>query len=256
MDRRFCPSHKKGDCWYANVLQARSDDGGATFTLPPVPERVAFVTPYRYVPDGGRQGFSDALALLRSPQADGFWYTLVTTGYAAGQPGQKGMCLWRTDDVSNPGAWRGWDGRSFALTMRDPYRAAPQLSPPLCAPVLGPHMRMGWTYNTVAGAYVATGIGSAVPPNGTQRVDAVVYATSTDMVHWGEETFLMPLHASPYGTRGYEGQVNYPVLLDAGSPGRNFEFTGESPYLFGVIDSPDYSQRNVYRWEVSIERAS
>ena len=58
-DPSLCPSGDLSKCWYANIIAARSEDGGRTFTMPALPERALAVSPYKYVPDGGRQGLTE-----------------------------------------------------------------------------------------------------------------------------------------------------------------------------------------------------
>lgn len=70
-DPSLCPSGDLSKCWYANILAARSEDGGRTFVMPALPERALAVSPFKYIPDGGRQGITEFTNIVEGARRRG-----------------------------------------------------------------------------------------------------------------------------------------------------------------------------------------
>jgi len=51
-------------------------------------------------------------------------------------------------------------------------------------------------------------------------------ATSQDLIHWTPSFDFLPITNLP------QGQLLYPTLIDPTDPSRNFENTGQEPYLY------------------------
>ena len=258
-NRSFCESGQLAQCFYANTLAAASSDGGSTFALQPLPHRrLAFSTPRRYLADSTRQGMAQSLGVLGTPQADGYLYSLVYGELgdpALGEAGRRpGTCLFRTADIQDPTAWRGWDGVAFSVHAVNPYADPPlsNLSAAICRPVLSPAFRFGWTFNTVMRKYLTVGYDDFKFANGSS-IPAVVYAVSSDMFIWSEPRFLMTQNVMG-PTNGsstvFTGECMYPSFLGPDSRGQNFEFTGRHFWLFCSVDT-GFEQRNVLRWGVN-----
>ena len=127
-----CPSGEYFKCWYNAVTLATSRDGGRTFTHAPAPRHLVANVPYRYVPDEGPVGVFSPSNIVRNPD-DGHYYALVTTqGYKAQR---EGNCLMRTADLSDPRAWRAWDGSAFSVRFANPYRTRGAPRQHVCATV-------------------------------------------------------------------------------------------------------------------------
>jgi hypothetical protein len=250
----YCVSKQEKNCFYANQLAAISKNAGRSFSLQSLPHRrIAFATPWRYVADAGRQGMSNHLGVLASPQRDGYYYALVYGSWPQKQDAktQQGTCLFRTADIADATSWRGWSGESWGVRSFNPYvDSVPwaNTSAYLCSPVVGPLFRFGWTYNTALQQYLTVGYGKYSFDNGT-TIPAVLYATSRDMIRWSDAQFLMPQDVR--GSSLFAGQLMYPSFLDPASKGLNFEYTGRVFWLYGSVDT-SFGQRNVFRWNVTV----
>ena len=257
-NRSYCESGQLARCFYANTLAATSSDGGSTFVLQPLPHRrLAFSTPRCYLADSTRQGMAQSLGILATPQGDGYHYSLVYGELgdpALGLSGRRpGTCLFRTADIQDPTAWRGWDGESFSVRAVNPYVDPPvaNLSAAMCQPVVSPLFRFGWTFNTVLHNYLTVGYGSFKFDNGS-TVAAVVYSVSSNMFVWSEPQFLMAQNVlgPANGSTVFTGDCMYPNFVGPDSAGLNFEFTGRHFWLFCSVDT-GFEQRNVLRWNVT-----
>ena len=254
-NKSYCPSKEQAKCWYVNLVSALSTNAGRTFMLEPLPRRrIAFSTPWQYVADGGRQGMANHLGVLASPQEDGYFYSLVWGSWPQklDPHTRQGTCLYRSSNISDSTAWRGWDGDSFSVRSINPYvddtPAAGSNVKACCKPVLSGWFRFGWTYNTALRQYLTVGYGPHMLANGT-RVPAVLYAVSNDMIHWSDAQYLMPQDIT--GGSLFAGQIMYPSFVDPHSAGLNFEFTGDTFWLYGSVDE-SFNRRNVWRWNVTV----
>lgn len=241
----LCPSRELADCWYANVLAAASDDGGQTFQLPPLPARAAIVSPTRYAPDGGRQGYVQMTNIVRNA-SDGAWYTLVMrsavrAGGATGPILPPGLCVWRSENVSDAGAWRGWDGARFTIPSADPYGAGG--SAVACTATGPTELRFTLVWSVVGACWLGIGIGA-----GQGGEPSIVYATSPDLFSWSDLAVLRAFGGGP----GYP-QQKYPSLLDldAADVDVNFINVGAAPSLTYTRLNAD-NDRDLVRQTVAV----
>lgn len=157
--------------------------------------------------------------------------------------GKAGICLWRSNNVTDPGSWRGWDGASFSVTSVDPYVSPSGAS---CVPT-GPHeLRFNLVWADVLGCWLSVGLGA-----GPSGAPAFVYATSSDLFQWSDLALLRYVEASP---SVYPQQV-YPSLLDLDLPGvdANFMRVGSTPHLYYTRKNAD-DDRDIVRQQVQISR--
>lgn len=210
-----------GADWVNALTLAVSHDGGAAFTQPtdylvryPVtPWSSSFsctnIRPTRY---GDYQG-SNIVA------KDGYYYRLFDYVPEPGSTAKTGACLMRTSSLADASSWEVWNGNGYTRSKTS-----------TCAPVdnfaFSPS-GLDWlpgsaslTYNTYLQSYVSLvgGVGS-----GTYH-DRVYFQTSRDLIHWSD----------PVGIEGtsFSSKFAYPSLLDPTDTSRNFENTGETPYLY------------------------
>jgi hypothetical protein len=164
---------------------------------------------------------------------DGAYYAFLKTQSFSNQ--RQSVCLMRTSDLSDPGAWRFWDGSGFEGRFVDPYReptedARQHVCPPLALDEIGAQMIESVTYNEYLGRYVLVGISADFLEG--REVWGFFYSTSFDLVNWTRRKLLMEVEL-PW-TVEHPAQVNvlYPALLDPESGSRNFETTGQTAYLY------------------------
>jgi hypothetical protein len=232
----WCPSGRAQDCWYASALHVESHDGGLTFQQ--APPRLAMASPFRYVPSAGQQGAWTTTNLLRPKQSDPYTYVLAMSIQPqvtrAGRE-QDGMCVFRSHDLRDPAAWRGWNGSAhgWSVTTIDPYAAAASGAGPwvhMCEPVLPAEFRFSWSHHAESGAFIAFGIGAA-PPGSPPGTNAFTYTWSRDLLRWpvasnrsAHRGSLLTVHGMQAWQAGGVTGRWYPSVLDPASRGANFEF--------------------------------
>eukprot|EP01084_Bolivina_argentea_P072195 131137_1 len=221
VNKTLCPSGVEDNCWYANGLCSVSYDGGNTFKLYDLPERDCIGTPFKYVPDGGRQSLSSFSNMISN---NGYIYVFVNRGVENGY--KNGPCLYRIyeKNISDPTQWRAYNSKTNKFDISnilDPYiDTNKNPNDHICSiiPTLTTGFRWGWTYNNILNMYVQLGFN-----NGNGKVS---YSVSKDMLHWSEPQIIMTVN----NTMGK--QYTYPVILDETSKGVNFEFSNANPYLY------------------------
>lgn len=215
-------------CWWNSILDLYSADGGKTFTRARTP--VAMATPFtQEVEQGRHRGFFNPSNIVMK---DGSYYTLIGTTGWSGQPG--GVCLFRSSDPDK-GDWRGWGGAGFTAYFPDPYAARPPAGQtcktllPFPAPVGAIVRHRG------SGKYLAIYQASAGASDGSggMLAEPGFYLTaSSNLTDWSPPTLVLPTK-SYYDDACGAGMIrNYPVLIDEGTEGRNFDNIGDEALLF------------------------
>jgi hypothetical protein len=224
--------HYVPECWYNSLTLVVSTDGGHTYThaLTPPAHMVAGF-PYVYKPDAGVAGLREPSNIIRAQ--DGYYYEFANAVYYDGN--KQGVCLMRTTDVSDPTAWRFWNGKSFDGTFINPYLSTPanpdeHLCPPLAPDEIGASLNFSITYNTYLKRYVL--VGNMADQRGTRTVWGFYYSFSFDLIHWTHRKLLKEI-TLPWTAEHFDDVMyHYPSLLDPLSDSRNFDTTGETAYLY------------------------
>jgi hypothetical protein len=230
-----CPEGQSGS-FFQYMTGLRSSDGGASFAAVSTPQLGAGV----FVPsqpfsatNAGNSYISSMTNVVRIPgDATRALYT-QTHGF--------GDCLWRTDDIADPLAWRAWDGAAFSIPAQSPYGgAAAGLN---CSSSTGATQLGSITWSDVCGAWVGVGGQRVAGHSGP----VVSYSTSTDLLHWSEAALLMP-------AAGADGEDNYAALLDFAyaHAGANFECSGPAPLLVYRRMDADNKGATTYAREVAV----
>jgi hypothetical protein len=172
---------------------------------------------------------------------------------APAHPAQaRGDCLIRTSDLSDPAAWRGWDGNGFSVVFADPYREEVDPVRHVCRPVgVDPdheqprepaayragEMTESLTYNTHFGCYLLVGVSWKPDPVTGDEVWGVYYSLSSDLVEWSERRLLAAAH--PFYLRVVDPDrphaILYPAVLDPAAADRNFGVTGAVNDLYFTV---------------------
>jgi len=240
----YCP---EGSGWYSNIAGAKSLDGGSTyrFVTGPDPAPGVIVSPYKYNASGGwRQGTyvsSNIVQNTYAPGADNFWYVFAGNPvYASSTPRTLSLyCLWQSKNISDPSAWRGWDGAAFSVKSVNPYTTN---ATSICKGVTNVGSSFSWS--TALNAWLA--------------VDVVdnwfSYSVGTNLTNWSFPTAIQ------YGAWASSEQANYngftyayPALIDIDLPGNdaNFGASGATPALYYLRINPD-TTRDTVRQNLSI----
>ncbi len=220
-----CPSGNHDLCTLISLTYAVSTDGGKTYSQPPDPDHLLANLPYQYDPDAMRAIWQPS-NIVRNPN-DGYYYVLVQRdeqGPAAGVNVQ-GTCVMRTQTLDDPTSWRAWDGSGFNMRFINPYQdtnADPaEHTCQLVSPDQIAALTYSLSYNTYLDKFIALGVRGA----------GFYYSLSDDLIHWTPATFLMGAVQS-FANNGKTPYYPYPTLIDPDSPSRNFDVSGQTPYLY------------------------
>ncbi len=114
--REPCSAGADG-CWYSAITWAVSRDGGARFQSPPAPQRfvAGSLNKFGSTQDHPVGAFVPSNIIFW----EGYYYTMISFGGDGGQ--LAGECVFRTGDLSDPGAWRAWDGVGYNVAFASPY---------------------------------------------------------------------------------------------------------------------------------------
>jgi hypothetical protein len=230
----MCPApYDYRTCRFTSVVLAISTDGGRTYVHKPGPSSLVASLPYPYAPGSTAYGVLNPSNIVYRPE-DGHYYILARVEQYKAQ--QSGACLLRSSNLSDPASWRAWDGSGFNVRFVDPY-LEPAAYPPshVCAPVAPSaiaKMAMSVTYNTYFGAYLLVGYSAITDPTTGVVTKGAFYSLSKDLINWSPRQLLMKALPPFDYDCGPDKPITYPTLLDPGSPSRNFETTGQRPYLY------------------------
>ena len=222
----LCSSTGPAGCQYWSAGLGVTSDGGSHWTLAaPPPAHRAFSVPTKYVKDANNIGFGAIGAMAQPVEKDGFLY-----GHIAQV--SHGTCAWRTTDLADPRAFRGWNGTHWATTWIDPYADPATGGDHTCLPVetgidgnshasvrtfAGPswrpegwpsHVMLGWTEGK------RNAVGYSFP---AWKESGGAGATAAPFTQWTEGQYLSIDDWIPHELRGC-GSLMYPSLLDADSP--------------------------------------
>ncbi len=227
-----CPQNDYFPCWDNSITLAVSTDVGESYAAAqPPPGHLVARFPYQYLPGAGPEGFRSPSNIIKGQ--DGYFYSLFHVSEFGTQV--QWTCLMRTDDLSQPAAWRFWDGTDFAGRFADPYGdeiedARDHICAPLDQDNIGT-MHESITYHTTLDRYVLVGISADWLSN--REVWGFYYAFSEDLVHWTRRELLVEI-ALPWtvASAGSDRSYLYPSLLDPDSNSRNFETTDDTAFLY------------------------
>ncbi len=216
-------------CWYNTILGYRSADGGASFARAGA-SSVAAAVPFRQEANQGRhRGFFNPSNIVGQ---GGYRYFMAST---TGWEGQKfGLCLFRTQDSSDPTSWMAWTGKDFSRRFGDPYQAAQAVSRPQppCQPIPPFQAPVGSVVRHAAsGEWIA--VYQAWKDEKYHPLAGFYYATSRNLTEWSLPRLLIAAatnYDDPCKAPGV--LLGYPSLIDPASKARNFDETGDSAQLY------------------------
>ena len=228
-----CRSRVYSRCWYNAITFAASRDGGLTFTRPQPPTHLVASVPYPYKPDFGRPyGVFQPSNILKKGN---YYYVLVKVEQFGLQ--QAGACLMRTNRLEDPRSWRAWDGREFSVAFVDPYTAPPGTNPAqhVCAPVAPAEiekMSQSLTYNTYLGKYLLVGAAGGYVPSRAENLWGIYFSVSDNLIDWTPRKLIAEAELPWTYKCGDRFPILYPSVLDPSSRSRNFETSGQRPWLY------------------------
>lgn len=253
-----CPSGERLTCLDTSITMAKSTDGGRSFVdIADPPRHLVATQPYPYDDEGRPTGFRQPSNLV--PGGDGYWYVFSNVSeYPSGDAPweDQWICVMRTDDLDDPGAWRYWDGSAFAGEFVDPYAETPASDRVGCAPLAFPSLanavQESVVWSDVLDAWVMIGVGDDLGAPGTAF--GFYYSTSTDLLEWTHRRLLIELPlANTVADNANELYYAYPSLLDPDSESRSFGTLDEAGYLYlaRVNEGGNSLDRDLVRFPVA-----
>jgi hypothetical protein len=218
-------------CGRGGIVYAVSHDNGDTFSSPAPPDNLIADVPTRPGIDDPRTG----LLTPSNPIKKGNY--LYSMSLISGVEDQDvGVCVMRTQDITDPSSWRGWDGSAFSVRFRNPYyeNVTPQRTH-MCEPASYSQileMSRSLTYSTFLNKFVVTGSAVKFDPAQNRNVYGFYFSTSDDLVHWSDRQLLMEIPSLLTHQCGGPDAGSYPSLIDQGSTDRNYRITDDTMYLY------------------------
>ena len=227
-----CVDQGTGNCVQDDVEAVVSTDMGNSFSFTSAGNGdVAALTHTLTTNQPGTEGYTGTSNIIK--RNDGFYYLLtsVVEYYAA----QGRTCLIRTNNLADPGSWRGYDGSGFNAVLQ-PTGNGP--SPIPCANVGGGNIPSVSSLSFIPrkGIYVAVFQAQLRLSGDSAPVSGAYYSTSADLLNWTPTQRLMALPHFP-GVDSMTESDNYPVLIDPFSQTRNFEtIDSETPVMVYTLE--------------------
>ena len=224
-----CAFKEMMKCWYNTLVGYRSTDGGANFlrsARAPVVAAAAFTQDKQ---QGRHRGFFNPSNIVA--MGNHRYFMASNTGW----DGQGfGVCLFRTQDTSDPSSWRAWDGKDFSRRYGDPYGPAGTNTGKPCQPILPFQAPVGSvTRHAASGNWIA--VYQAWKDDKYHPLAGLYYATSRNLTDWTMPRLLLA------GATNYDDPckisgplMGYPSMLDPQSKSRNYDETGDSAQLYYV----------------------
>ncbi len=222
----YVPCGNWNNCWYNGITYVSSTDGGQNYTHSTAPSHLVAASPYQspYPSTHTPFGIFGGSNIIKK---DGYYYVMVHLEDHLLQ--QWGVGLLRTNDLSDPTSWRGWDGTGFNVQFVNPYTAsgyntADKILEPISKNEIG-KMCASITYNTYFGKYMVVDFTSGIVDGVTKY--GFFYSLSDDLIHWSNKRLILQT-ASTWAAGG----SYYPSIIDHNDVTRNFEQAGQSCYLY------------------------
>jgi hypothetical protein len=226
-----CPSGERFTCLDTSITMAVSTDGGTSFRdIAPPPDHMSATLPYVLVVAVLFSGLRQPSNIVRGPD-DAFYVFSNVSDYP---DEDQWVCAIRSEDLSDPQAWRFWNGTAFAGAFLDPYREDVddvETCAPLAPAQLAASVQEAVVFDSTLDTYVMFGT-AATPGIGDLRW-GVYYSVSDDLVSWSTRQLLMELPSySSVGDPEVDPFYAYVSVLDPESESLSFDTTDGSAYLY------------------------
>ncbi len=223
----FTPCGTWTNCWYNSITYATSADSGKTYTHTTAPSNLVAASPYKdtYPTTHTPYGFFGGSNIIKKA---GYYYKFIQIEAHGLQDWGAGLI--RTNDLSDPKSWRGWDGSGFNVQFVNPYtetgyNVADKILAPVARDQIG-KMCASLTYNTYLGKYMLVDYTNG-DYNGSTNQYGFYFSVSEDLITWSPRQYIMSAPSS-----WAVGGLYYPSLIDHSDTTRNFEQCGQTPYLY------------------------
>lgn len=227
----LCPS-KSSSCNETSLSAAISTDSGYHFERYPGPKGLIAAAPYPYQMRNHAFGVAGGASNIIKR---GDYFYLLASEIDAVDKRYNGICVMRTNNLSDPSSWRGWDGNDYTVDFINPYRSNvdnPTAHKCIPLPDGRPFFSTGSvTWSTRRQSYIMVAR--------VQSWDAAKYKTqaglylfeSANLIDWSAPILLL--------SDAQAGDIpqDYPALIDPHSSDQNFSTIGDSPILFTKVST-------------------
>jgi hypothetical protein len=213
--------------YFNSLTYGVSIDTGRTYTHATPPDHFVATIPYQYT-SGHPMGIFNGSNIIYNSD-DGYYYRLVHLEEHLLQ--DWGVGVIRTQTLSDPDSWRGWNGSAYDVEFVDPYNEnigtrADHILAPVSRDNIG-KMSDGLVYSTYFDKYVLVGPHVKYDPHEDQDITGFYYSVSDDLINWSSPILIRET------TEGWGvGGEWYPTLIDHNDTTRNFEEIGQEAYLY------------------------
>lgn len=253
----MCRGKAYPTCWTVTIGLVISHDFGKTWQhARPPPEHLVASVPYEYNQTQPASGWGDPSNILKHPK-DGYYYAAIWNRNQVGLQA-PGICMMRTNDLTDPSSWRAWDGTGYTVSFVDPYTMPPADAAKHVCTVT--NLPAGDTSSgcAPAGLVWSADLETFVVTLGCGR--GFKYATSDDLITWTPAMDLDIKANMPANVSKMIRAQNYPTFMDPTAPSKyndvNFYTIGPNPYLFWVSigDSPEHYGRHLWATPFKLEK--
>ncbi len=261
-------------CWYNFVSYAVSSDGGRTFTQPQSPNHLVAMLPFKWNADAAPRGAPPPHGYFEPSNIvkhQGFYYCMMFAITSNTNQGQRGTIIMRTDDITNPGSWKFWNGTDFSIPFVNPYARtivdSSQFIPAFVAPRTIRDLRGSLTWNTYLNQFVLIGA-SVFPVDGTETCGFFL-SRSSDLLTWSEPQLIRSAilgwppcnRQTPDQAERNISQEAYPSLIDHDAADTSFTMVDSTAYLYYMQNMDNHRpggwglRRNLVRFPITFSKS-
>jgi len=219
-----CNSTNPTDCRWNSINLVTSIDAGYNFTHLDPPNQTIAQTSIPFNPNNKllHTGFFQPSNIIKK---DNYYYAKMTVrlpGYSLNNPGNygsEGICVMRTQNLSDPNSWKLWDGNGWNVSPKGVPNSG------LCAKTF--NSDWDWHYSNYFDTYLSVG---AFPGNANYQ--GVIQSSSN--------LTTIDTPDTSFKTNTNRHSVYY-TFLQPGAETRNFEDIGRSPWMYYVTCGDDNS---------------
>lgn len=244
----YVPCGNANTCWYNSITTVSSADSGKTYSHLTAPGHLVAASPYQspYPTTHNAFGIFGGSNIIKK---DGYYYAMVHLETHLLQ--EWGAGIMRTNNLSDPTSWRGWDGTGYNVQFVNPYTQsgynnADKIMAPLSRDNIG-KMCASLTYNTFFEKYMVVDYTNSLV-NGSM-VYGFFYALSDDLINWSAKRLIVQTSST-----WAAGGSNYPSIIDHADTSRNFERAGQSAYLYYTKWNSGTYDRDLLRIPVTFNK--
>jgi hypothetical protein len=246
-----CASRVYRHCWHNTLIElALRHDG--TFARAPGSEAMVASLPHPYAGDLGRRTgyFNPSNALER----DGYFYVYFFAERYLEQ--KRGVCVMRRPVSGGASDWRAWDGQSFSVIFKDPYRdIIPDADRHVCQPLSNLRSTLSGVVRLDSrNLYLGVSAWNAPERFGGT---GIYLTTSSDLITWNQPRPLLKLPLLWDRECQAPAAYAYPTLVDEDSARVLFDEVSNRFWLYLVrmqikADCQIGPQRDLVRFPLAV----